>query len=192
MANRKSAKMTPRQKRIVAVLAIANIVVMLALRVAQTYHFGSSPAALPKPTPALSQQTCQWQATQRLAQGGLSGTVALTPQRIGKETDNHRRALRFAIMYSLAPGQTVDEAAQSVWTAFDIALALLEEECAIFSRVEVVIIAHDGMAEAGRLESLPHTTINASVSTADLVAFNSGTLSEDEFIERVTYTAGNR
>jgi len=43
MANRKSAKMTPRQKRIVAVLAIANIVVILALVVLITHHFGTSP-----------------------------------------------------------------------------------------------------------------------------------------------------
>jgi len=97
--------------------------------------------------------------------------VALTPD----------GPLRLRITYPLARGQTVDEAAQSVWTAFDVALALQEQaaECAIFTAVEITILVRNGQ---------PDTQIDASVSVEDLVAFHAGELSEDAFIERVTYT----
>jgi hypothetical protein len=163
--------MTPRQKGIIAILAVADVVVALALVVLVTRPSGTSTSPLPRPhTPTLPQQTCQWRATQLLARAGLGGTVALMPA----------GPLRFEITYPLAPDQTADEAAQSVWTVFDVALALQEqgEECATFTRVEVTILAHSGQTD---------TQISASVSTADLVAFGAGELSEDAFIERVTY-----
>ncbi len=87
--------------------------------------------------------------------------------------------LRFEIAYSLAPGQTADEAAQLVWAALDVALALDEGECGSFTQVEVTILARGVQAD---------TQVNASVSAADLVAFGAGELSEDEFVERVVYT----
>ena len=127
-------------------------------------------------------QACEWEATQRLAQAGLGGTVTLIPN----------GPLRFEIMYP-PEGQEIPwtstsifarndrgaGAAQSVWTAFDIATGLLsgpvqEEECPTFTRVEVTIFVHS-------------TQIHASVRTADLVALDAGELSEAEFIERVTY-----
>jgi hypothetical protein len=106
-----------------------------------------------------------------LARAGLGGTVTLTPD----------GPLGFEIPYPLAPGQTADDAAQLVWTAFDVALALQEQEesCAIFTPVEVTILAYDGQNE---------TQISASVRAADLMAFYAGELSEDQFIERVSYT----
>jgi hypothetical protein len=160
-----------RQKLIVATLAITDIVVIVALVMLVTRPSGTSPSPHPRPQ-ALSvlQQTCQWRATQLLAHAGLGGTVALTPD----------GPLRLRITYPLAPGQTVDEAAQSVWTAFDVALALHEQaaECAIFTIVEITILAHNDQ---------PDIQIDASVSVEDLVAFNAGELSEDAFIERVTY-----
>jgi hypothetical protein len=124
-------------------------------------------------------QPCQWQATQRLAQAGLAGTVTLIPN----------GPLRFEIMYPPDPQeiprfarndkQDTDRgaglAAQSVWTAFDIALGMVSE-CPTFTRVEVTILA-------------PDTHIHASVRTLDLVALSTGELSENEFIERVTYEA---
>ena len=163
--------MTPRQKHIIAILAIANIAVILALLVLVTHPFSTGPPSLPPSHPAtLPPQTCQWPATQLLARAGLGGTVTLAAD----------GPLCFGIAYPLAPGQTADEAAQSVWTAFDVALALLaEEECAIFTQVEVAILAHDDRTD---------TQINASVSVADLLAFGAGELSEDAFIKRVTYT----
>jgi hypothetical protein len=99
-----------------------------------------------------------------LAQAGLGGTVTLSTN----------GALIFEITYPLAPDQTTDDAAQETWTAFDIALALHEQGCPTFTQVEVTILTH-------------HSQINASVSTSDLIAFASDELSQDQFIERVTY-----
>jgi hypothetical protein len=164
--------MTPRQRHIIAILAVADIVVILALLVLMSRPPGAgsspSPASHTQTTP---RQACQWRATQLLARTGLGGTVTLTPD----------GPLRFEIAYPLAPGQTADEAAQSVWTAFDVALALQEQEgeCAIFTQVEVTILAQDNRAD---------TQISASVSQADLLAFGTSELSEDQFIERVTYS----
>lgn len=106
-----------------------------------------------------------------LAQAGLGGTVVLTSDGL----------LRFEIVYSLPPGETADEAAQLVWIAFDVALALQErvDECHSFTQVEATILAQS---------SQTNTQISASVSAADLVAFGAGELSEDEFIERVAYS----
>jgi hypothetical protein len=96
--------------------------------------------------------------------------------------------LRFEIIYPPDPQDSYIEsglAAQSVWTAFDIATGVLtgpgvlsgplqQEECPTFTRVEVTIFVHS-------------TQIHASVRTPDLVAFSAGELSEAEFIKRVTY-----
>ena len=91
--------------------------------------------------------------------------------------------LRFETVCTLAPGQTADEAAQLVWTVFDVALALDEDECGSFTEVKVTILAQGIQTD---------TQIYASVSAADLAAFSAGELSEDEFIERVIYTIGSR
>jgi hypothetical protein len=111
---------------------------------------------------------CQWKAAKLLTHTELDGAVTLTPG----------GTLRFDITYSLAPGQVADEAAQSIWLAFDIALALVEEECDFFTQIEVVVLAQGNQTV---------TRISARVSTADLVAFDAGELSEDEFTQRVTY-----
>jgi len=173
--------MTPRQRLIIAALALANTIVILTLVVLVTHPSGSLPSPLPTPTlraepqdeasvpGATSQEVCQWQVTQLLAQSGLGGTVTLTPG----------GPLRFEIVYPRTPGQTVSEAAQAVWTAFDVALALQGDECGSFTQVEVTILAQGNQTD---------TQISASVSAADLAAFSAGELSEDEFIERVAYT----
>ena len=231
--------MTLRQKRLVVAMVIANVVTILALMVLVTLSSGTNPSPLPTSTPERPplgppqpwgggwspldpprqsrgrlpqpwgggwspQGTCRWQATQLLAQAGLGGTVALIPD----------GSLRFEIASILAPGQTADEAAQSVWTAFDVALDLQEQksECATFTQIEVTILAVR-LSPSTRLPSAPpsvppnlggevgrtgahdeahssqtNTQISASVSAADLVAFSVGELSEEAFIERVTYT----
>jgi len=162
--------MTQRQKHIIVILAIADIIVILALvgLVTQATNTRTSPDAHLS-TLIQSPQTCQWQATQLLAHTGIGGTVALTPE----------GPLRFHLDYPLAPDQTAEYAAQSVWTAFDVALALQEKaECAFFTNVEVIILAHNDRHAA---------QISATVSAADLAAFGDGELSEEEFLERVTY-----
>ena len=161
--------MSPKQKRIVGFLAIANVIVILILVALATRPSPTTHAHTPTPPhtcpPTLPPGDCQWLATQLLAQAGLGGTVMLA-------TDG---SLNLTISYPLAPNQTVDDAAQAVWIAFDVALALHEQECPAFTQVQVTILAHD-------------TQINASVSTADLVAFSADELSQDEFIEHVTFT----
>ena len=182
--------MTLRQKRIVVALTVANALVILTLVVLVTrpssFYSVVPPTAThrvetatPRPSttsrdttttmPVAMQETCEWQAAQLLARSGLGGTVALTSSEV----------LRFEISYSLAPVQTVDEAAQSVWAAFDIALALGEaEKCPPFSQIEVTVIAQGAQGD---------TQISASASAIDLEALSAGKMSEDEFIDRVTY-----
>jgi hypothetical protein len=186
--------MTSKQRRIIAVLAVANTVVIVALVVLVTRLSGTRPAPLPPShtptllhTPTPQQETCQWRATQLLAQAGLGGTVALIPD----------GSLRFEITYPLAPGQVPEEAAQLVWTVFDVALALdelagsggqeagskNEDTNASFTQVEVTILAQGIQTD---------TQVSATVSAADLTAFGAGELGEDEFIERVVYSIGKR
>jgi hypothetical protein len=121
----------------------------------------------------LSPTDCRWQATQLLAQAGLGGTVVITGD----------GSLEFDIPYALEPGQALDEAAQTIWTAFDVALALRDYQCMVYSQVSVVISVHDDHADV---------QINAAVSTADLVAYGAGSLSEDEFIDTVIYSVHSK
>jgi hypothetical protein len=184
--------MTLKQKRIIGILAIANVVVILTMVGLMTHPTGTSaPPASPSPTPLSSLPTCQalpnptmvWQTTRLLAQAGLGGTVTLTPG----------GPLRIDIV---APDGTiratstsenegaVDEAAQSVWTAFDVALALqtrVQETgsaCTAFTEVQVTVLVHGERTD---------TQVLASVGLSDLMAYDAGELSEDAFIERVTY-----
>jgi hypothetical protein len=195
--------MKPKQKRIVAVLVAANVVIILGLVLwvsqALSTESSSAPAparrgggiaeasAAPAVTPSrsvspsnspgsgdvslsmtASYEACQWRAAQLLAAAGLDGAVVFAAG----------DTLRFDVAHSLAPGQTADEAAQSIWLAFDIALALMKEDCDLFTQIEVVVLAQGSQTV---------TRISARVSAADLVAFNAGELTEDEFIQRVTY-----
>jgi len=180
-------------------LALADVMVVAGLifSLADSGRLGArrAPAGWEPP-----HEACEWEATQRLADAGLGGTVRLMPN----------GALRFEITYPPDAQEAYKEtprfarndrgaglAAQSVWTAFDIATEcmrvstpvsgpgalsnpdvltgpLQEEECPTFTRVEVTILVHS-------------TQIHASVRTLDLVALSTGELSEIEFIERVTY-----
>jgi len=215
--------MTPKQKRIIAILAAANIIVLLTLAILATHPPGgreygarvredrastdigrasaeelglvptlSSFPPPPRPLPYTAtpgQQACQWRATRLLAQAGLCGTLTLSPD----------GPLRFEITHRLVRNQTVDQAAQSVWTAFDVALALLdqEDECATFTQIEVIVLVQgsergqwpESAIDTESGADAPIGQIYASVRTADLVAFNEGRLREDDFVERVIYTA---
>jgi hypothetical protein len=190
--------MTRRQKRIVAALAFANIIVLLAFIVLGIRRFSSSTALPPAVTdrpetptatsgearpaetprrgdPSLvgtigpEQSACEWKAAQLMAQVGLVGTVLLSPG----------GSLCFDITHPLAPDQAFDQAAQSAWTAFDIAIILRGSgTCTSFTEVQITIMAEGEQGDA---------RITASASTKDLVAFGAGELSETEFIERVDY-----
>jgi hypothetical protein len=167
--------MTLRQKRILAILALVDVIVVASLIFAIADFRVSTPVSTRGSRISDSgreygrgytARDCQWWATQRLARKGLAGRVTLVPD----------GPLRFDIIYP--PDPTGWEAksslaAQSVWTAFDIALGA-GSECPTFTQVEVMILATD-------------TNIHASVRTLDLVAWRNGELSENEFIERVTY-----
>jgi len=183
--------MSPRQRRIVAALALANALIILVLVAlvgrwpVPLPRLSPSPVRLPqtttapRPTPALrtrihlppaaTPDVCAWQATQMLAQGKLGGAVTLAPNEV----------LRFKITHPLTSGQALDEAAQSVWAAFDVALFLQEMGGCASRRVEVVVVVPRDRGEA---------QIHASADMADLLAFSAGELSEEEFIDRVTYT----
>ncbi len=156
--------MTSQQKRIITALVVANIVVILAL---VTLMQLMDHSATPTPSvPAPWQTGCQWRAIQHLAQAGLGGTVTLASS----------GALHITLIPPIQEGEPipVDDAAQYVWTAFDVALALQQQpECADFTQVQVII-------------QTP-ARISAIVSSSDLNAYGSGTLSETTFIERVTY-----
>ena len=183
--------MSRRERRIVAALALANTIVIVALIVLIASPSGpdTAPSSIPAErtehrgldlprTPqskdlasaAVTQDACRWKAVQLMARAGLGGTASLTSE----------GSLRFKIIYPLAPDRAVDEAAQSAWAAFDIALTLEEErECASVTQIEITVVVQRDQGD---------TQITASTSATDLVAFGAGELSEAEFIERVTYT----
>lgn len=91
-------------------------------------------------------------------------------------------SLELDLVYRVSPDDGLDDAVQQVWTAFDIAVALTEDQCDIVSRVEVQIEPQPQSAEG-------LTQFRASADVADLKAFHSGGVSENEFINRVQYEA---
>jgi len=170
--------MTLRQKRIIGVLVITNGVIILSLVLFITRFSGSgSSALLPTPVPtyppgSLSSQECQQRATEMMSRVGLSGTAAVIPG----------ESLQLDLVYLGTAAESLDNAAQQVWEAFDIATALTEDRCAIVSRVEVQIEVRSRSDQ-----ELGH--IRAAVDVTDLKAFNHGDLSESGFIDQVTYAA---
>jgi hypothetical protein len=184
--------MTHKQKRIIAILAIANVIVILTMVGLMAHPTGTSTSSSsPSPTLLPLQPTCQAsphpaaieQATHLLAQAGLGGTVALDPTgSLNFEIVAPDRVERTAS--ASETGSAVDDAAQSVWTALDIALALNDlvqkpaTPCAAFTRIRVTVLVHSRQTD---------TQIEATVSISDLMAYDAGELSQNEFIERVAY-----
>ena len=168
--------MTPRQRRIIGALVIVNGVIILALILfAARFSGSSSSPLLPTPVPtypsgSLIAKECEQRALKSILDAGFGGTVAIAPG----------GSLRLNLIDTMAPGDSVDDLAQRVWTAFDVAIDLMDDRCDVASRVEV------------RLEPQsrgPLTRIYASVDATDLRAFYDGELSESEFIDRVQYEA---
>jgi hypothetical protein len=184
--------MTLKQKRTIAILAIANVIVILTLVGLMAHPTGTSTSSSSSsPTLLPLQPTCQAspqpaaieQATHLLAQAGLGGMVTLDPNgSLNFDIVAPDRVDRTSSASETASAE--DDAAQSVWTAFDIALALndLAQEsakpCAAFTQIRVTILVRGRQTD---------TQIEANASLPDLVAYDAGELSESEFIERVTY-----
>jgi hypothetical protein len=165
--------MTPRQNRIIRALVIANAAVILTL-VVFVAHLPPAPPATPLPSPGpsgpLSARACQWHAVQLLSQASLGGKATLTSD----------QTLRWDVVYPVLEDQNAEEAAQHVWTVFDIAQTLSQDRCDRFYHVAVVIQAQGTQSTI---------QIRASVDTTDLDAYYNGELSESEFINRVQYEA---
>jgi len=119
-------------------------------------------------SPSPLSQACQRRAVDLLSQAGLGGTVALMPD----------GTLRFDLVCPIPQDQDTEEAAQRVWTAFDTAQALTQDQCNGFSRIVVLIQAHSPK------DSLQ---IRASVDAADLDAYSRGEVTESTFIDHVQY-----
>jgi len=192
--------MTPRQKTVLAVMATANILVILTAVVLVTRLPQNPPSPLPTPSQAATYQTpltstgisrtegptvsplatpktdlrnnCQREAVQHMSQVGLAGIVMFNPQ----------GSLHLEIVHTLSPGETADDAAQLVWTAFDVILAL-DTECRTIPYAQVTILAQGDQTEV---------QIDAGVAITDLTAFAAGDLDEEALIDRVTYTVTAR
>jgi hypothetical protein len=174
--------MTHRQKIIIGALAIANVAVILALTTTVRRSLdtlspppsATPPQTIPAATPATetpAANPCQWEAARLLAQAGLGGAVTLTPD----------GTLHLDLAYSLPADQTAQDAAQLVWVAFDVALALEEQAgtCTSLARIEVTILAQSSSAS---------TRITAVAGAADLRDYDAGEIDQAQFIERVAYT----
>jgi hypothetical protein len=164
---------TTRQKFIIAALAIADIAVILTIALLYVHYTVYQPLRQPVSS-AFESHNCRWQAAVLMAQARLSGTANIT-------SDD---TLRFEIIYPLVQKQQADQAAQAIWYAFDVAWALQSQyrSCATFTRVEVVVTARREHQETDE------ASFSAAASVADLVAFYTGSLSEETFIERVSYS----
>lgn len=185
--------MSPKQKLVIALLAMGNVLVIAALLVSVVQHARSanvSVAALPAPTAApvatvapratpidrytaralAIERDCTWRAVQLMAYTGLRGTVAWAPG----------GALDFELVFPLGPVQPTDVAAQAVWTAFDIGLALQQvERCAGFRTVSVDVLV---LADQSQHE------ISVGLSADDLAAYGAGALTDDELAARAAYS----
>ncbi len=181
-------RLRPKQKRILIALAMLNLIALIGL----IYLVGRPSTHLSPPTPqpsvsAIDLKTCPadsvadetWEATRQMAELSLNGGVALDTSGV----------LHFEIVHLLSQpasspvtSATLDEAAQSAWLAFDAAQALLDRhgDCSPFTDVEVTILV---------LDEQPQAQLDFHVRAADLLAFHVGELSEEAFIDRVTYTA---
>ncbi len=193
--------MTPRQRRIIGVLVVANVALLVTLLVlvnraqlgprplSQRSSGSTSPLRLPSedaqrlsPVPtdrarASFSPVCRRRAVQLLSQAGLGGTATLG--RVNASLAD--QTLRFDLVHRVAQDGGAEDVAQQVWVAFDVALALASGECDAFSRIEIVIEAQG---------TSPPIRVYAAVDTTDLKAFYGGELGESTFIDRVDYRIG--
>ncbi|NLE44737.1 MAG: hypothetical protein GX620_08450 [Chloroflexi bacterium] len=104
-----------------------------------------------------------------MADAGLNGAV----RRIESGID-------FRVRHALTSTQTIDGAAQCIWTLFDVVASLTEAgHCDGVVDVAVTISVTGPRDE---------TTIEAYVMLSDLMDFHRQVLNEGEFIDRVDYS----
>jgi len=165
--------MTPKQKRIIAVLLIANVLLIVASFAFLTPLASSvAPLGLPTPVPTSHAEAHFWPACQRqvihsLSQAGLGGTATLTDH-----------TLEFDLVYRIPEDGDDGDVAQQVWTTFDVLLEVANDRCETFTQVEITIEGQ-GVVRPNQ--------VHAAVAMADLKAFGRGELDESAFIERVEY-----
>ena len=165
--------MEPWQKRIIAVLAAANAVLLVTLLISVTRFTGSaSQARLPTPVPTLSADAdfspyCQRRAVQMLSENDLGGTATVV-----------NGTLRFDLVYRVRQDPGGTDAGQQVWTAFDVALDMADGQCNAFSRTETMITTQGAQ---------PPIRVYAAADMTDLKAYRGGELSEPSLIDRVEY-----
>jgi hypothetical protein len=131
----------------------------------------SSPidTVVPLTVTSSAQDQCQWKAVHYLAERQLAGTVDFLPD----------GTLQFVISWPLNSDRTVDDAGQVAWSAFDIALALYEDpDCPSYSQIAIDINAYT---------QTERTSIVVSVDAVTLSAFKAGDLTEEEFVDLVSY-----
>jgi hypothetical protein len=178
--------MTRKQKLIVVGLAVANALLILtvaAFFLRRPTGRGAEPgpvdptrrsptATAPTPTPLAEAEAddCTWLATRMLAAQHLAGVV----RRPAEDT------LRFELQIHPPADQAPAQSAQKVWEVFDA--ALLIEEQGTCSAVEFIEVSIRSRATD------PPFRIDAHARLTDLVAFDAQAITEDELIDRVTYT----
>ena len=199
--------MTPRQKRIIGGLALANGVVLAILAAVLSRGPAWLITEMPTPIPRLDlniQDTMipldadDIRITGSPATNTDDGDAVPPPalsahdQCLWEATGRLAAAglsatvsartdktLWFQVTFPLTSSQPFTDAAQAAWTAFDVALALHESnDCPSFDHISVNI-----NAEAPHEE----TYITVEVETTDLLALSSGSLEEGQFIDLVRY-----
>ncbi len=165
--------MTPRQRRILVVLAAANVVLVLA---GILYVARPSGSVLldgsPSPAPTLDgrlglSSVCEERATELLSRAGFGGTVAMADG-----------TLQLDLVYRVPRDGPAGDAAQQAWRVFDIALALAARGCGTFSDLEMVIRPQGDLRQ---------DQAYVAVSLDDLLAFRAGELTEGTLLDRVVY-----
>ena len=165
-------------------VVVLAVVILVARPLSATAPTSPSSSALPSASPGTRTgseqpqgratstsrlpQACQRRAVDLLSRAGLGGTIAL----LSDET------LRLDLVYPIPQDQDIEEAAQQVWTAFDIAQALSQDQCDSFSGITVLIQTQGPQSSV---------QIRASVDSADLGAYYGGEITESVLIDRVQY-----
>lgn len=128
----------------------------------------STPTPWPTPIPPSEKSlVCQREAAEALYRLGLAGSVHITPDGRLDIT-----------LHSRAPAvERFADVREEVWTAFELALALTEEDCALFDQLWVNVL--DTRWDPPR----PRVTVLAQLD--DLEAWRQGRIIDAELVARL-------